>query len=33
MSDYFDKVDIIIVKFDEYFMGDVNEIYECFKFN
>ena len=28
-----DKVDTIIAKFDEYFMGDVNETYESFKFN
>ena len=27
------KVDTIITKFDEYFMGDVNETYERFKFN
>ena len=27
------KVDTIIVKFDEYFTGDVNETYERFKFN
>lgn len=32
-SDNPDKVDNIIVKFDEYFMGDVNKIYERFKFN
>ena len=27
------KVDTVIVKFDEYFTGDVNETYESFKFN
>ena len=27
------KVDTVIVKFDEYFTGDVNETYERFKFN
>ena len=32
-SDHPDKVDTIIAKFDEYFMGDVNETYERFKFN
>ena len=32
-SDNPEKVDTIIVKFDEYFMGDVNETYERFKFN
>lgn len=32
-SDNPDKVNTIIVKFDKYFMGDVNEPYECFKFN
>ena len=32
-SDHPDKVDTIIAKFDEYFMGDVNKTYEHFKFN
>ena len=32
-SDNPDKVDTIIAKFDEYFMGDVNETYERFMFN
>ena len=32
-NDYPDKVDTIIAKFDEYFMGDVIETYERFKFN
>lgn len=28
-----DKVDTIIAKFDEYFTGEINETYECFKLN
>ena len=32
-SDHPDKVDTTIAKFNEYFMGDVNETYECFKVN
>ena len=32
-SDNPDKEDTIIAKFDEYFMGDVNETYERFNFN
>ena len=32
-SDNPDKMDTIIAKFDEYFMGDVNETYERLKFN
>ena len=33
MSEDPNKVDTRITKFDEYFMGDVNETYERFKFN
>lgn len=28
-----DKVNTIIAKFDEYFMGEINETYDHFKFN